>query len=184
MKHPITALIVILLASPAVADRLDAKFYGSYVGSGVAENLEENITELRDLNVIIEPYKNDGFRLKWITVVHNPAGRRTSEGAKHREVKENFLPVENRENVYVLAPRGGTFKKAELPNPLLGGPALWATVEEDAISVYSIAIDDTGATELQIYRRDWTEEGLDMSFLRMLNEKVLVRMTGKLVKTK
>lgn len=184
MKRLITALIVILLASPAVADGLDAKFYGSYVGSGVAENLEKNTTEQRDLDVTIEPYKNDGFSLKWVTVVRSPTGKRTGEGVKRREVKENFLPFADRENVYVLASKGGMFKTAELPNPLLGGPALWATVEDDAISVYSIAIDDKGATELQIYRRTFTEKGLDMSFLRMLNEKVQVRMTGTLVKAK
>ena len=184
MKHLITALIVILLASPAVADGLDAKFYGSYVGSGVAEDLEKNTTEQRDLDVTIEPYKNDGFSMKWVTVVRSPTGQRTGEGVKRREVKENFLPFADRENVYVLAPKGGMFKEAEMPNPLLGGPALWATVEEDAISVYSIAIDDKGATELQIYRRKWTEKGLDMSFLRMLNEKMIVRMTGTLVKAK
>ena len=184
MKRMLAALIIILLTSPAVADGLDATFYGTYVGSGVAENIEKGTTEQRDLDVTIEPYKKDGFTVKWVTVVLGPTGKRTGEDVKRREVKENFLPLSDRENVYVLAPRGGMFKEAELPNPLLGGPALWATVERDAISLYSMAIDDEGATELQIYRRTLTEKGLDMSFLRMLNEKVQVRMTGTLVKAK
>lgn len=184
MKRMLAALILILLASPALADGLDSKFYGSYVGSGVAENLEENTTERRDLDVTIEPYKNDGFTMNWVTVVRDSTGKRTGEDVKRREVEENFLPFDNRKNVYVLAPRGGLFKPAELPNPLRGGPARWATVEDDAISVYSIAIGAEGAPELHIYRRTLTEKGLDMSFLRMQNEKVLVRMTGTLVKTK
>ncbi len=122
--------------------------------------------------------------MKWVTVVLGATGKRTGEDVKRREVKENFLPLADRENVYVLAPRGGMFKEKVLPNPLRGGPALWATVESDAISLYSMAIDDNGATELQIYRRKLTEKGLHISFLRMLNEKALVRMTGTLVKAK
>lgn len=184
MKCLLATLIFILVTSPTLAEGLDSKFYGSYVGSGVAENLEENTTERRDLDMTIEPYKNDGFTMNWVTVVRDRIGERTSEDVKRREVEENFLPFHSRENVYVLAPRGGLFTPTELPNPLRGGPARWATIENGAITVYSMAIDDEGASELHIYRRTLTEKGMDMSFLRLQNEKVVVRMTGTLVKTK
>lgn len=184
MKCLLATLILILATSTALAEGLNSKFYGAYVGSGVAEDLEENITELRDLDITIEPYKNDGFTMNWVTVVRDPTGERTGEDVKRREVEENFLPFDNRENVYVLAPRGSLFTPTELPNPLCGGPARWATVENGAITVYSVAINNKGASELHIYRRTLTEKGMNLSFLRMQNENVVVRMTGTLVKTK
>ena len=69
MKHLITALIAILLASPAVADGLDAKFYGSYVGSGVAEDLEENMgSNIRSRTSAVIPTPLSSTRsFLWIT---------------------------------------------------------------------------------------------------------------------
>ena len=103
---------------------------------------------------------------------------------KRREVEESFIPLEDKEDVYVLAPKGGLFQKAELPNPLRGEPMRWATVENGAMTVYSMAIGDNGGSELHVYRRTLTEKGMDISFLRMRDEIVEVQMEGKLVRTK
>jgi hypothetical protein len=178
----VAALIPIAAGTAFAADELD-KFYGSYVGSGSAKRLVDNTTEKRDLDVTVEAYKKDGFTIKWITVVRGSDGQRAGDDVKRREVEENFVPLEDKEHVYILAPKGGLFQKAELPNPLRGEPMRWATTENGALTVYSIAISDIGGSELQVYRRTLTEKGMDISFLRMHDETVELKMEGKLVRT-
>lgn len=170
--------------SAALSAEEPEKFYGSYVGSGTAQRVADNITEQRDLDVTVEEFKNGGFTVKWITVVRGPDGGRTGDDVKRREVEENFIPLEEKEDVYILAPKGGLFQKAELPNPLRGEPMRWATIEDDAMTVYSMAISDTGGSELQVYRRTLTEKGMDVSFLRMRDETVELTMNGTLVRAK
>lgn len=183
----IVTLVAALLpfgANLARAAESVEKFYGSYVGSGTATLLAEKKTEQRDLDVTIEAFKGNGFTVKWITVVRGPDGQRVSDDVKRREVVEDFIPLEGKDNVYVLAPKGGLFQKAELPNPLRGEPMRWAKVENGALTVYSMAIGENGGSELQVYRRSLTDSGMDISFLRMRDETVEVKMEGKLARAK
>lgn len=180
----VVAVVLPVGAGTALAAEKQEKFYGSYVGSGTAERVTENITEQRDLDVTIEAYKNGGFTIKWITVVRGTDGARVSDDVKRREVEENFIPLEDKENLYILAPKGGLFQKAELPNPLRGEPMRWATIENGAITIYSMAISDNGGSELQVYRRTLTEKGMNISFLRMQDENIELKMEGTLVRTK
>ena len=182
-------VVVVVAALPvgagaALAADHHEKFYGSYVGSGTANQVIEKVTEQRDLDVTVEPFKKGGFTIKWITVVRGSDGARVGEDVKRREVEENFLPLEDKEGVFILSPKGGLFQKAELPNPLRGEPMRWATVENGAMTVYSMAIGDNGGSELQVYRRTLTEKGMNISFLRMRDETVVVQMEGELVRTK
>ena len=173
---------VVVIAGPVWADPMDA-FYGSFVGTGVASYARDGRTDQRDLDVTVEPAKNGGFRLKWITVTRDDEGGRTGAGVKRRSVEETFLPFDDREGVYVLAPEGGLFKKAELPNPLRGDPMRWATVSGDTLTVYSMAIADDGTSEMQIYHRRLTDKGLKVDFMRLDDEDVELRVFGELVRT-
>ncbi|MEK9662942.1 MAG: hypothetical protein VW644_14640, partial [Alphaproteobacteria bacterium] len=143
-------LIIGTLASANANDDM-AKFFGSYVGSGMAERLDKGTKEQRDLDVTIERYKDKGFTVKWITVMRGADGERTGEGVKRRAIEENFIPYADRKGVFIDAPSGGLFSKAELPNPLKGEPMRWAAIDGDTLSVYSMAISDSGASELQVY---------------------------------
>jgi len=189
--RPLSSILTVVVVaatlafSPGAANAAEEyeKFYGSYVGSGSAERMGENVIEKRDLDVTVTAFKNGGFTVKWITVVRGPDGDRVGDDVKRRAVEENFIPLEDKKDVFILAPKGGLFKKAEMPNPLLGEPMRWATIENDAMTVYSMAISDTGGSELQVYRRKLTDKGMDVSFLRMEDEMVELRMTGTLVRT-
>lgn len=176
------ASAVTFASGGAIASEQLEKFFGSYVGSGTAQRLSDNVTEQRDLDVTVEAYKNNGFTLKWITVVRGADGERAGDDVKRREVEENFVPLEDKENVFILAPKGGLFQKSELPNPLLGAPMRWATIENETMTVYSMKIGDSGASELQVYRRMLTEKGMDVSFLRLHDESVELEMKGTLVR--
>lgn len=188
LKSFLTVIIVAAAlpvgAGVALAAEDPEKFYGSYVGSGTAQRVAENVTEQRDLDVTVAEYKNGGFTIKWITVVRGPDGGRVGDDVKRREVEENFIPLEEKDDVYILAPKGGLFQKAELPNPLLGEPMRWATLENGAMTVYSMAIGEAGDSELQVYRRTLTEKGMDVSFLRMRDETIEIKMDGELVRAK
>lgn len=179
----VAATFVLVAANGALANEAITKFYGSYVGSGSAEVLDREEKEVRDLDVTIQSFKEDGFTIKWITVVRGANGDRTGDDVKRREVEENFIPVEDKENVFVLAPKGGLFQKSELPNPLLGDAVRWAAVDGSDMTIYSLAIDQFGGSELQVYRRSLTEKGMNIRFMRLQDEDVKVRMNGKLVRT-
>lgn len=183
----VVALVVAAMpfgAGATLAAEAPGDFFGSYVGSGTAKQIADNVTEMRDLDVTVEAYKKDGFTINWITVVRGSDGARAGDGVKRREVQEDFIPLEGKQDIYILAPKGGLFKKAELPNPLLGQPMRWATIENGAMTVYSMAISENGGSELQVYRRTLTDKGMDVSFLRLHDEAVVVKMEGKLVRTK
>tara|TARA_R110002110_G_scaffold376568_2_gene586798 strand:+ start:306699 stop:307283 length:585 start_codon:yes stop_codon:yes gene_type:complete len=174
----------IILAGGAHADETIEKFFGNYVGLGNATIAEGDRREVRDLDVTVERFKNEGFTLKWITVIRDENGGRTGADVKRREVEENFIPVEDKENVFVLSPKGGLFQKSELPNPLRGEAVRWASIDGNAMVVYSMAISASGGAELQVYRRSLTDKGMAISFMRLQDEDVKVRMSGDLVRTK
>ena len=176
-------LLLAAVALPAQADEDISRFFGTYVGSGNAENIARGDVEVRDLDVTITAHKDDGFVLKWIRVVRGVDGARTGEDVKRREVEETFIPAKDRPNVFIPAPNGGLFQKAETPNPLDGEAARWAAIEGNAMTVYSLAISEGGGAELQVYRRALTEKGMDISYLRLHDEDVVLRMKGTLVRT-
>ena len=51
------------------------------------------------------------------------------------------------------------------------------------MTVYSLAINATGGSELQVYRRSLIDKGMSIRFLRLQDEEVKVRMSGELVRT-
>ena len=174
----------IILTGGGHADEVVEKFFGNYVGAGNAVILDKDRREIRDLDVTVERFKNEDFTLKWITVIRDEEGGRTGADVKRREVEENFIPVEDEENVFALSPKGGLFQKSELPNPLRGDAVRWAAIEDNAMTVYSLAINEHGGSELQVYRRSLTDKGMAISFMRLQDEDVKVRMSGDLVRTK
>lgn len=178
------ACILAVGSMAARADENIEKFFGSYVGSGNAERLGKTARETRDLDVTVKRFKDDGFTLKWITVIRSENGGRIGADVKRREVEENFVPVEDKENIFVLSPKGGLFQKSEPPNPLHGDAIRWASIDGNAMIVYSLAISENGGSELQVYRRTLTEKGMNISFVRLQDEEVRVRMSGELVRTR
>lgn len=160
-----------------------APFLGTFVGSGTAENLAEGERETRDLDVTVTPFQDDGFTINWITVILGESGDRTGPDVKRREVTENFLPVEDKENLFVLAPDGGLFQKSETPDLLSGEAVRWAAIDGNTMIVYSLAIEAAGSSELQVFRPSLTQTGMDISFVRLRDDEIVVRMKGELVRT-
>lgn len=175
----------LLAASPSrAADTID-RFIGAYVGTAVAERVGVDGIEQRDLDVTIARYRQTGFSIRWITVVLGASGQRAGPDVRRRALDEDFVPSADMPGVFTLAPKGGLFTRAELPNPLKGEPMRWATVKGDTLSVYSVAILPDGEAELQIYYRTLTTEGnLKSQFVRLENDRPVVRISGQLTRSK
>ena len=178
------AAALLATAPSQAADAID-RFIGSFVGTAVAERVGADGVEQRDLDVTIARYRQTGFSIRWITVVLGPSGQRAGADVRRREVDEDFVVSGDMPGVFVLAPKGGLFTRAELPNPLKGEPMRWATIQGDTLSVYSVAILPDGEAETQIYYRTLTpERNLKSEFVRLENDRPKVRVTGQLTRMK
>ena len=90
------------------------------------------------------------------------------------------MPSPDQPGVYISAPEGGLFSTAELANPMAGDPFRWASLRDGTLTIYSAGIDENGGSELQIYYRTLTNDGLDVSFVRLADEIAKIRVTGDL----
>ena len=97
-------ILAATFAEAASAQQLEP-FFGAYVGSGSSVDTLTGETGARDLDVTIEPYKDDGFTISWITVVRDNDGDRTDPNVRRRAQEESFLPSKDIEKVFVVAPR-------------------------------------------------------------------------------
>ncbi|WP_257884253.1 hypothetical protein [Sulfitobacter sp. CW3] len=153
------ALLLLLWPCTVVAGEFD-RFAGSFTGE--AEFVFDGETQRRDMSTTIVPTKN-GFRLSWTSVSHKDDGR-----AKSKTYNILFEPS-GRKNIYSSAMRTNVFGKDVPLNPLKGEPYVWARLNGDTLSVFSLVIDETGEYEMQEYHRTLVAEGLELEFIRLRN---------------
>lgn len=156
---PITLLAVLLFASALSAAGLD-RFAGSY--SGKAEIVVEGESVERDLSTTITP-KDDGFVLSWTSVSYKSDGR-----TKESTYTIEFVPSA-RDNIYRSAMKTNLFGKAVPLDPLAGDPFVWARLEGDTFSVFSLFINEVGDYEIQEFHRTLVDQGLNLLFRRVHN---------------
>ncbi|APE45243.1 hypothetical protein BOO69_02010 [Sulfitobacter alexandrii] len=120
----------------------------------------------RDLSVTIQPADDDGFVLSWTTATLREDGQ-----SKEKTYTIAFVPTA-REGIYQSAMKTNLFGKATPLDPLQGEPFVWARIEDDTLSVFSLFIDPTGDYEVQEYHRTLAEGGLDLLFRRIRDGEV------------
>ena len=167
--------MALVLIHPTVQARTAAfeRFFGEY--RGISDAIPEGEMSKRDLSVTIRPYKN-GFTIELATGIHKSGGR--------FKLKENpiaFTPTD-RKNIYASAMRVDMFGHAAPLDPLKGDPFVWATISGDTLTVYAVRIMDSGAQDLQIYRRTLIPEGMDLEFIRLKDTDPIRRVTATLKK--
>jgi hypothetical protein len=168
------ALAVLALAAArpaAAADRPLKDFFGEYAGqtiSGAADELSA-----RDLSVSIEPWKADGFTVKWTTVI------RGRDGVRRQSYSINFQPSP-RPGIYGSAMRADMFGGQAPLDPLKGEPYVWARIDGDRLDVYSLMITDDGGYEIQLFDRRLTADGMDLTFSRVRDGETLREINGTL----
>ncbi len=62
------------------------------------------------------------------------------------------------------------------------GPFVWATIDENTLTIYALLITVSGAQDLQIYSRTLTRSGLALEFTRFYDTSAIRRVTATLRK--
>jgi hypothetical protein len=150
------------------------KFFGSYTGQSISL-ADQGLSE-RDLAVTIKPYQNEGFSLDWTTITKRPDGK-----TKHQSYSVAFEPT-SREGIYRAAQRRNMFGHFTPLDPMAGEPYLWAHLSDDALTVQALLITEDGGYEIQTYERRLAPHGLDLTFSRIADGKILKTINGVLRK--
>jgi hypothetical protein len=155
-------------------------FFGDYVGVAKVEDLKTGHTSSRDMDIMIEPYRDGGFRIDWINVTL-VNGRRDLPGVQRRVQTALFQPAEDRD-FFVEVAEEDVFREREATKPLRGDPVRWASLDGPRLSVYSFVVLQEGGYELQVYDRVLTDQGIDIEFQRIVDGQVVRRITGTTVR--
>ena len=171
------ALIALILASPAGAraTSLDPLF-GTYVGVAEFEDIAKGDVRQRDMDIVIEPYKQGGFRVQWVNVTLVD-GKRNVPGVERRVQTVLFEPAQDR-GFFVEAAESNPFREREQTRPMRGDPVRWASLDDQGLHVYSFVVLGDGRYELQVYDRALTDIGLDIRFQRIVDGAVTRQVTG------
>jgi len=154
-------LVVFSMFLPATAYAAGfERFEGTY--KGAAEVVFDGEAQRRDMSATIEDNKS-GFKLSWTSVIYRSDGRKTE-----KTYTISFVPS-GRENIYTSAMKTNVFGKEVPLDPLKGEPFVWARVEGDTLSVFSLFIDEVGDYEIQEFHRTLVDAGLELRFRRVHN---------------
>ena len=167
----------LLAASDVRAAPADlAPFFGDYVGVAKVEDLKTGQTSRRDMDIMIRPYQDGGFRVDWINVTLVD-GRRDLPGVQRRVQTARFQPSEG-QDFFVEVEEENVFREREVTKPMRGDPVRWASIDGRRLSVYSFVVLEDGGYEMQVYDRVLTDKGIDIDFQRMVDGEVVRRITG------
>jgi hypothetical protein len=182
LRDGLLALMFGLLAlGPCSGKALAAElsdFFGTFVGH--AQELDDSSPMSRDMDIVIEPFHDDGFQIHWITVT-KVNGRRDVPGVGRTVQSVYFEPASDR-NFYVEVEADNPFREREEKAPMSGHAVRWASLDGDTLRVYSFVVLEDGRYELQIYNRTLTETGLDIVFRRFDDGELVRQIKGSTVR--
>jgi hypothetical protein len=187
MRHlarvPLHALLALALpalagaAGKAAAAEL-ADFFGTYVGN--AQEPVDTEPMARDIDIVIEPFHEDGFQIHWVTVT-KVDGRRDVPGVERTVQSAFFEPAEDRPFFVEVEP-DNPFRERKEKEPMRGHAVRWASVDGDTLHVQSFLVLEDGRYELQVYDRVLTDVGLDIVFRRFDDGELVRQIKGSTVR--
>ena len=156
----------------AAADLSIAAFFGHWKGTAVSESeisIYFQLTE-RDIDVIVRPHGQGGFKISWSTVQ-----RQKGDPNAPREVMKQTSAT------FVPAGRPGVFR-GTAQDPMAAGGYRWARIAERSLYIYSMVIRTDGAYEMQVYRRTLSGLGMALEFRRTTDGELARTAKGRLIK--
>lgn len=149
-----------------------AAFFGHWKGSGISESELSVYFRLtaRDLDVVIRP-EGAGFSVAW-TTVQRQKGDPDNPDVVRKSSSLSFIP----------SGRPGIWRATTSADPLDGGTLAWARVKGRTLTVNSLAIDDGGGHEMQIYKRTLSDLGMALEFTRLKEGEPVRTAKGRLIK--
>ncbi len=181
-KIVIGALYILWVVTPyryAHADDL-TRFFGTYVGRAIVKDLDTGAEQLRDLDIVVSPYHDDGLKIDWVTV-GLVDGRRDLPGVKRWSQTALFEPSSTN-NFLVEVGEGSLFKERGDMEIIVGDPIRWTRIEGDTLHACSFVVLEDGRYELQVYQRILTDSGMDILFERIVDGAVVRRVSGSTVR--
>lgn len=155
-------------------------FFGAFVGVAKVEDLKRGAVKDRDMDIVIERYHGDGFRLRWVNVTLVD-GRRDLPGVERRVQTALFQPDQGM-GFFVEVKERSPFRERKKMQPMAGDPVRWAALLDDTLRVTAFQVLEDGRYEMQIYDRQLTETGLDVRFERIVDDVVVRRILGNAVR--
>jgi hypothetical protein len=174
------ALVTWTIGPASAASEALERFFGTYVGVAEVENKATGETRARDMDIVIGPHGEDGFRIHWINV-SLVDGRRDLPGVERRVQTAHFEPGGHGQ-FYVEVSEQSLFQEREQMRPMQGDPVRWAAIADGTLHVYSFVVLPDGRYELQIYDRILTDKGIDIKFQRIVDGEVLREIIGQTVR--
>lgn len=156
-----------------------ADYFGAYVGVAEVRDADGTVEE-RHMDVEILPFRQDGFRVRWVNVTLVD-GRRDVPGVVRRPAEVVFEPRGER-GLFVEARVVNLFAGREEITPMAGDPLRWAKLDDAGLHVFSFVILPDGRYEQQSYTRRLTGDGLELSFERVVDGDLLRRIDGRAVR--
>ncbi|MBT8154620.1 hypothetical protein KMP13_12060 [Epibacterium ulvae] len=132
------------------------RFFGTYTGSAQVTRANGEVED-RDMQVEIRE-AGEGFWVKWTTK------RMKADGQVSAKSYDIFFEPGGRGDLYSAAMRQNVFGHAVPLDPLKGEPYVWARLDKDTLTVFSLFIDANGDYEMQQYDRTLVEGGIDLHF--------------------
>lgn len=162
-----------LPVAPAAAKdlKLDA-FFGTFKGSGVAENKDSlyfGVT-VRDLDVTIQR-AGQGFDIEWTTVIRR-GGNPSKPNVRRKTQKMMFVPSQS----------ASVYKSTTPSDPLAGKPLAWARIKDTSLIINVLSISKNGSYQVQSYTRQLVPQGMAFTFQRIRDGEPVRTVKGKLIK--
>jgi hypothetical protein len=172
---PLALALALACAEDASGASLES-FFGSYVGVAEVDNLDGGGIRQRDMDIVIEPYRQGGFRIQWVNVTLVD-GQRAVPGVERRVQTVLFEPAQGHD-FFVEVQESSPFRTRAETRPMRGDPVRWASLDDQGLHVYSFLVLEDGRYELQIYDRTLTDIGLDIRFQRIIDSALVRQITG------
>jgi hypothetical protein len=171
------ALMLALAAPATMAAASLEPFFGTYVGVAEVKDFRDGGEVMqRDMDIVIEPYKEGGFRIHWVNV-SLVDGQRAVPGVERRVQTVLFEPAPDRD-FFVEVAESSPFRERGETLPMRGDPVRWASLDDQGLHLYSFMVLEDGSYELQVYDRTLTDIGLDIRFQRIVDGALVREIVG------
>jgi hypothetical protein len=171
--------VLLALAAPAATAAASLEpFFGTFVGVAEVKDFRDGgAVRQRDMDIVIEPYKQGGFRIHWVNVALVD-GKRAVPGVERRVQTVSFEPAQERD-FFVEVAETSPFRERGETQPMRGDPVRWASLDDRGLHVYSFLVLEDGRYELQVYDRTLTDIGLDIRFQRIVDGELVREIIGR-----
>ena len=166
--------VTLCVAGSAIQAQVD-RFVGSYEGSAEVVDAD-GTTKHRDMSVEIADTK-EGFTVRWTSVTYRPNGT-----SKEKSYTIDFEPSD-RDGIFSAAMKRNVFGHNVQMDPMKGEPYVWARIEGDTLSVFSIFVTENGGYDIQQFDRTLADGGLQLEF-RSLTDGAVKREVSTFLKRK